>query len=229
MNDRNRIPGKRPILFELFCPKCGGSLYAIAEEELYVGRSEHKSNSAGFTITKLECVLCRNKFSTNGIGVKYERGIADEIGWPFEEPIPDGPSAIPEHVEERMRKREREPDPQGDFIEDFYADHHDRSPTSLEKEVLRYVVKRRGQLTEDGTPLEAITALSGEELQNAQITGVSMRFGLSRKWLSKTVRVSDCSEGEVVESSLKAIDQSIVRHYYVVHNEMFRPIATMRK
>ncbi|RDE12999.1 MAG: hypothetical protein C4K48_09330 [Candidatus Thorarchaeota archaeon] len=229
MNDRNRIPDKRPILFELFCPNCGGSLYAIGEEELYVGRSEHSSSSAGFTITKLECVLCRNEFSIDGIGLKYEKSIADELGWPFVEPIPDGPSVIPEHVEERMRKREQEPDPQGDFIEDFYADHHNRSPTSLEKEVLRNVLKRRGRLVEDEAPLEVIAVPNSEGSHNAQITGISMRFGFSRKWLSKAVRVSDCSEGEIIESSLKADDESILRHYFIVYGKMFRPIATMRK
>ncbi len=229
MNDRNRIPEKRPILFELFCPKCGGSLYAISEEELYVGRNEHNSSPAGFTITKLECVLCRNEFPIDGIGLKYEKSIADELGWPFVEPIPDGPSAIPEHVEQRMRTREQEPDPQGKFIEDHYADHHNRSPMPLEREVLQFVLKQRGQLIEGGTLLENIAVPNGEDSYNVQITAVSTRFGLSRRCLSRVVQVSDYSEGDIIESSVKADDGSILLNYYIVNSKTFQPIARKRK
>jgi hypothetical protein len=229
MNGYNRIPVKRPILFELFCPKCGGSVYATNEEEIYVGRSEHTLSSAGCTITKLECVLCRERFDIEGIGLRYEKGIADELGWPFPERIPNGPNAIPQHVEERMRKREREPDPQGDSIDDFYADSYDRSPSTFEKEVLRHVLKHRGHLAHGIMPVDEIVVPDREDTYNAQIVGLHAESGLDRRELSHRIRVSNHNEGEIIESSKKTSDDSIQRVYYVVFNNLFQPIATSRK
>jgi hypothetical protein len=229
MNEQNRIPEKRPILFELFCPRCGGSLYALDEVEFYVGRSTQNQNLAGFTITKLECVLCREEFNIEGIGLKYEKSIADELGWPFHVPISDGPSAIPEHVEKRMRKRERGPDPQGDSIDDFYADHFNRSPLPLEKDVLRYVLKRRGQIVHDEVPLEEIQTSDDEGCHNMQIMGVSAKFGIDHKRLSQLVRVSDLSFGDIVKTGFKSADGSIFQKFYIVHNNAFHLIAIIGK
>ncbi len=229
MNDENRIPDKRPILFELFCPKCGGSLYALDEEEIYIGRFEHSRSPAGFTITKLECVLCREDFNIEGVGLKYEKSIADELGWPFLGQIPAGPSVIPEHVEKRMRKREQEPDPQGDSIEDHYADHFDRSPLALEKEVLRYTLKQKGRLTRDQAAVASISTSDNEGSYNAQILGVSARFGIDYKILPRTIHVSDFSYGDIIESDRKNKDGSLVRTFYIVYNNAFHTIAVIRK
>jgi len=229
MNGENRIPEKRPILYELFCPKCGGSLYALDEEEIYVGRSEHSQSPAGFTITKLECVLCREEFSIDGVGLKYETTIADELGWPFPDQIPDGPSVIPEYVEKRMRKREQEPDPQGDSIEDYYADHFYRSPLALEKDILRYILKRKGRLARNQATTEAIKTSEDERSYNAQILGISAKFGIDRKTLPKIVHVSEFSYGDIIESCLRKKDGSILRTFYIVYNDAFQPIAELRK
>jgi hypothetical protein len=229
MNDYNRIPEKRPILFELFCPKCGGSVYAIDEEEIYIGRSEHNLSHAGFTITRLECVLCREVFDIEGIGLKYEKNLAKELGWPFPVRIPNGPSAIPEHVEKRMRNREQEPDPRGDSIDDFYADYYDRIPLPLEKEVLRYVLKRKGHLARDIAPMKEIALPDEEGTYNAQIMGINSEIGFDRKLLSRWVHISNHVEGDIIESSSKRSDGSILRVYYVVFNGLFQPIAVSRK
>jgi hypothetical protein len=229
MNSYNRIPEKRPILFEIFCPKCGGSVYARDEEEIYVGRSEHTLSSAGYTITKLECVLCREVFDIDGIGLKYEQSIAAELGWPFPVKIPSGPNAIPQHVEERMRKRDQEPDPQGDAIDNFYADYYDRSPSSFEKEILRYVLKRKGHLTHEMQPVREISVPELEDTYNAQIIGVSAKSGFSRKRLLQCVHASNHIEGEIIESTKKADDGSTHRVYYVVSGDLFQPIAVAGK
>ncbi len=229
MNDENRIPSKRPILFELFCPKCGGSLYALDEEEIYIGRSERNRSPAGYTITKLECVLCREDFNIAGVGLKYEKSIADELGWPFPSEIPDGPSVIPEHVEVRMRKREQEPDPHGDSIDDYYADHYDRSPLALEKDVLRYVLKHKGRLTRQQATLTSISTSDNEESYNALILGISARFGVDYKMLPKTIHASEFSFGDIIESNVKNKDGVLLRTFYIVYNNSFRPIAVIRK
>jgi hypothetical protein len=225
MKEQNRIPEKRPIIYELFCPKCGGSLYALDEAEFYIGRSERNQNLAGFTITKLECVLCREQFTIDGIGLKYEKSIADELGWPFHVPIPDGPSAVPKHVETRMRKREREPDPQGDLIDDFYADNLSRSPLPLEKDVLRYVLKRKGRIVQSEPSLEEIQASSDEGCNNQQILGVSARRGIEHRKLPQRIFISDFSFGDIVETSYKNVDGSISRKFYVVYDDAFHSIA----
>lgn len=229
MNGYNRIPEKRPILFELFCPKCGGSVYARDEQEIYIGRSEHSLSSAGHTITKLECVLCREVFSIDGIGLKYEQSIATELGWPFPVKIPSGPNAIPHHVEVRMRKREQEPDPRGDSIDDFYADYYDRSPSSLEKKVLRHVLRTKGHLTHGMQPVREISVPELEDTYNAQIMGASAKSGFSRKRLLQCVHAPNHTEGEIIESATKADDGSIQRVYYVVSGNFFQPIAVARK
>jgi hypothetical protein len=229
MNDNNRIPEKRPILFELFCPKCGGSVYAKDEEEIYIGRSERALSSAGYTITKLECVLCREVFDIEGIGLKYEQSIATELRWPFPVKIPSGPNAIPQHVEERMRKREQEPDPQGDSIDDFYADCCDRNPSSFEKEVLRHVLRRKGHLTHGMQPVREISVPELKDTYNAQIIGVSAKSGFSRKRLLQCVPASNHIEGEIIESTTKANDGSTQRLYYFVSGDLFQPIAVARK
>ncbi len=229
MNEENRIPTKRPILFELFCPKCGGSLYALDEEEIYIGRSEHSLSPAGFTITKLECVLCREVFNIEGVGLKYEKSIADELGWPFPSQIPDGPSVIPEYVEKRMRKREQEPDPHGDSIDDFYADHFDRSPLVLEKDVLRYILKRKGRLAREQAVITSINTNHDEGSYNAQILGVSARTGIDRKMLPRAIHASDFSYGDIIESNLKKEDGTSSCTFYIVYSNAFHPIATIRK
>ncbi|MDH4212614.1 MAG: hypothetical protein OEV85_01735 [Candidatus Thorarchaeota archaeon] len=229
MNDENRIPEKRPILYELFCPKCGGSLYALDEEEIYIGRSDQTRSPAGFTITKLECVLCREEFIIEGFGLKYETSIADELGWPFPTQIPDGPSVIPEHLEKRMRKREQEPDPQGDSIDDYYADRFDRSPLMLEKEFLRYILKRKGRLARDEEIVDEIATPKGEGCYNSQILGVSVKFGVNRKRLPHTLHVSDFSNGDMIESCSRSKEGSILFTYYIVYNDVFQPIAISRK
>ena len=229
MNDENRIPSKRPILFELFCPKCGGSLYALDEEEIYVGRSEHNRSPAGFTITKLECVLCREDFNIEGVGLKYEKSIADELGWPFPSVIPDGPSVIPEYVEIRMRKREQEPDPHGDSIDDYYADHFDRTPLALEKDVLRYVLKHKGRLAREQAIAASISVSENEGSYNAQILGISARFGVDYKMLPRTIHVSDFSYGDIIESNVKNKDGVLLRTFYIVYNNSFRAIALIIK
>jgi hypothetical protein len=229
MNEKNRIPEKRPILFELFCPKCGGSLYALDEEEIYIGRVEHSRSPAGFTITKLECVLCREEFDIKGIGLKYEKIIADELGWPFPAQLQDGPSAIPEFVEKRMRKREQEPDPRGDLIENHYADHFSRSPLPLEKEILRYVLKLKGRLTQDDVTVKVIRASEDEGSYNAQILKVSARFGMDRKTLPAAVHASEFSYGDIIESNVKDKDGSTIRAFYIVYNNAFHQIAVIRK
>jgi hypothetical protein len=228
MNEKNRIPEKRPILFELFCPNCGGSLYALSEEEFYIGRSEHNQSLAGFTITKLECVLCCEKFNIEDVGLKYEKSIADELGWPFHVPIPDGPNAIPEHVEKRMRKREQEPDPRGDSIEDFYADHLGRSPLPFEKEVLRYVLQRKGRLLQNEAFLEEIATSEEEGCSNMQILGINGKFRVDSKKLPRRIRASDFSFGDIIESSFTSTDGLTHRMFYVVYGNIFQPIALIK-
>jgi hypothetical protein len=229
MNEHNRIPDRRPILFELFCPKCGGSVYAIDEEEFYIGRNEHAQSPFGYTITKLECVLCREIFDVKGIGLKYEEEVAKELGWPFPVQIPSGPNAVPAHVERRMRKREQEPDPRGDMIDDFLADRYNRSPSLLEKNVLRYILKRKGHLARTAAPAQEIAVSDDEGAYNAQIIGASIKSGLSRRQLFRRIRVSDCDEGDIIESVAKNRDGSTEFIYYTAFNGTFQPIAVAAK
>ncbi|TFG34011.1 hypothetical protein EU527_05650 [Candidatus Thorarchaeota archaeon] len=226
MNDINRIPDKRPILYELFCPICGGSLYALEEEPAYVGRPEVGLNPEGFTITKLECVLCRKKFEINGIGVKYEKSIADDLGWPFPVEIEDGPSVIPDRVKKRMLMRELDTDPIHQLIEDFYADTYNRSPFPLEKDVLYYVLIKRGKLMKHSNSLEKIAINDDEDSYNAQILGVDSKLGLERRWLPREICARDYLEGDIIESRKIHSNGSDVRIYHVVFGIQFYPIAT---
>ncbi|TFG27894.1 hypothetical protein EU527_17995 [Candidatus Thorarchaeota archaeon] len=225
MNDINRIPKKRPILFELYCLTCGGSLYALEEEPAYVGRPEVGLNPEGFTITKLECVLCREKFEIDGIGLKYEKSIADEIGWPFPVEIEDGPSVIPERIQKRMKMRELHDDPTLQSIEDFYADNYDRNPYTLEKDVLYYVLKRKGKFMKKPTPLDKITLTNDEDSYNAQILSVGDKHGLERKWLPRKISAGEYTESDIIESRNHQPNGAIIHAYYVVYKTQFHPIA----
>ncbi len=225
MNDMDRIPKKRPILYELFCPICGGSVYAIEEEPAYVGRPEVGLNPEGFKIIKLECVLCRETFAINGIGIRYEKSIAEELGWPFPSEIIEGPNAIPERVERRMRMRELDTNSTIQSIEDYYADNYNRSPFPLEKDVLHYVLKRKGKFVRNLPPINRIKVKDEENSCVAKIYGVGSKSGLKREWLPKEVHVDTCSEGDIVESRTTDSNGSLVRTYYVVYHGQFLPIA----
>ncbi|MBN2229246.1 MAG: hypothetical protein JW779_06590 [Candidatus Thorarchaeota archaeon] len=229
MNDENRIPDKRPILFELFCPICGGSVYAIDEEVAYIGRLEVGLHPEGFTITKLECVLCRETFQVKGIGLKYEQSIADELGWPFPTEIEDGPSAIPPHVEKRMRLREQGSDSHDLSIDDFYADNFDRYPYPLEKDVLRYLLRRKCRFIHDMNAICEITVHIGEGSHLARILGLSSQFGLEREWLSEKISAENFSVGDIIESSQKQPGGKTVRIYFILHKDEFVPIASQKK
>ena len=229
MNDIDRIPKTRPILYELFCPVCGGSVYAKEEEPAYIGRPEAGLNPEGFTITKLECVLCRETFDMTGIGIKYEKHIAEELGWPFPSEIADGPSAIPERVEKRMRMRELDSGSLFQSIEDYYADNFNRSPLSLEKDVLHYVLKRKGKFAKEHSPVDTISVSDDDESFIAHIQSVGGKYGLVRKWLPNEIHAPDFSEGDIIESKTEESSGFFVKRYYVVYGNQFCPIAIAYK
>lgn len=228
MNDSNRIPNRRPILYELFCPICGGSVYAIEEEPAYVGRPETRLSPAGFSITKLECVLCRATFKIDGIGLKYENSIADELGWPFPTEIEDGPNIIPERVQQRMKIRELESDPILQSIEYFYADTYNRSPFPLERDVLHYVLRNKGKFARGFSPIETIKVTNIEDCYNAQVLSVDSRYGLQRKWLPRKISANEYQEGDIIESQDCQPDRSSIRTYFIVYRNQFHPIASTK-
>ena len=204
-------------------------MYAKEEEPAYVGRSKSGLNPEGYTITKLECVLCRETFDMTGIGIKYEKHIAEELGWPFPSEIADGPSAIPERVEKRMRMRELDSDSLVQSIEDYYADNYSRSPLPLEKDVLHYVLKKKGKFARDLTPVDTISVSDRDESSIAHIQNVGGKYGLERKWLPNEIQVHDFSEGDVIESKTEESNGLFVRRYYVVYGNQFCPIAVAYK
>ena len=229
MNDEDRIPNKRPILYELFCPVCGGSVYAIEEEPAYVGRPEVGLNPEGFTVTKLECVLCRETFKIDGIGLRYEKDIADELGWPFPTRIADGPSVIPDRIEKRMRERELYGDSLGQSIDDYYADNLDRSPFPLEKDVLYYVLKRKGKFAKGFSSVNRIVVKGDDDSYNAQILNIGGKYGLERKWLPREIVVTDYLDGDIIESKETPPNGSVRQLYYVVFKSQFCPIAVSNR
>ena len=200
-------------------------MYALEEEPAYVGRPEMGLNPEGFTITTLECVLCREKYTIDGIGLRYEKAIADELGWPFPTEIQDGPSAIPERIEKRMRMREQDSDSTSLFIDDYYADNYNRSPFPLEKDVLFYVLKRKGKYAKHISVVNRISVPDHEDSYIAQIQSVGGKFELERKWLPREIKASDYSTGDIIESRTPQSDGSKLRTYYVVYESQFHPIA----